>query len=227
MRYEIFGGNFPAVNITLNRGESIYTQSGGMSWMTQDIKMETNMSGGLLRGFGRMFSGESLFMATYTALSDNQEIAFASTFPGHIIPLDLSSGKQYVCQKSSFLCAEPGVELSAEVVSGLKGGFFGGEGFILQRVKGKGIVFLEIAGSIKEINLASGQRIIVSTGNVAVYESSVLYSAEMVKGFKNILFGGEGLFLTTLQGPGKVYLQTMTMPGFAARIVPYIPSATS
>ncbi len=223
MQYEIFGDNLPAVSISLQRGESIYTQSGGMSWMTSGIKMETNMNGGLLKGFGRVLSGESLFMATYTANSDNQSITIASTFPGHIIPFDLSNGKEYICQKNSFLCAEPTVELSAEVVKGLKGGFFGGEGFILQRVRGKGHVFLEIDGSAREINLQSGESIIVDTGNVAIYESTVTYSAEMVKGFKNMLFGGEGLFLTTLTGPGKVYLQTMSMPSFASKIVPYLP----
>ena len=224
MTYEIFGDNLPAVTINLQRGESIYTQSGGMSWMTGDIKMETNMKGGLMKGLGRMLSGESLFLATYTANSDNQAITLASAFPGHILTLDLSGGKKYTCQKNAFLCAQPDVTLKTVVAKGLKGAFFGGEGFILQELSGDGIAFLELDGSVKEIDLAPGEKIVVDTGNVAVYESSVDYSAEMVKGFKNVLFGGEGLFLTTLRGPGKVYLQTMTMSSFTGRILPYLPS---
>ncbi len=224
MKYEVFGDNLPAVTISLNRGESIYTQSGGMSWMTDGIRMETNMKGGLMKGLGRMLSGDSLFMATFTAETDNQAITIASSYPGNIITLDLSGGMQYVCQKSAFLCAQPTVELSVELVKGLKGGLFGGEGFVLQRVSGNGLVFLELSGSIKEINLKPGERLLVDTGNVAIYEASVGYSAELVKGFSNMLFGGEGLFLTTLTGPGKVYLQTIAMPAFAAKIAPFLPS---
>lgn len=225
MQYEIFGDNLPALTIYLEKGESIYTESGGMSWMTSGMKMDTNMKGGLLKGLGRMFSGESLFMATYTAMEPSQSITIASSFPGNIVTLDLSDGREYICQKQSFMCAVPTVELSAEVVRGLKGGFFGGEGFVLQRLRGSGNAFCEIDGSVKQIELAAGEKIVVDTGNVAIYESTVTYSAEMVKGFANVLFGGEGLFLTTLTGPGRVYLQTMSMPSFAGRIVPYLPSS--
>lgn len=224
MRYEIFGDNLPAVTIHLQNGEAIYTQSGGMTWMTSQMGMETNMKGGLMKGLGRMLSGDSLFMATYTAEADNQNITVASSFPGHIVPLNLTGHKQYVCQKSAFLCAEPSVELSITTAPGLKGGFFGGEGFILQKISGVGMVFLELYGSIHERDLAPGEKLVVQTGNVALYESSVQYSAEVVKGFKNILFGGEGLFLTTLTGPGKVYLQTMTLSDFAGRLIPYLPA---
>ncbi len=222
MQYKVFGNNLPAVTIELNQGESIYTQSGGMSWMTEGIQMSTNMKGGLAKGLGRMLTGDSLFMATYTAEANGQYITFASSFPGHIIPLDLSDGKQYICQKSAFLCAQPTVELSIEVVKGLKGGLFGGEGFLLQRVKGSGLVFLELDGSIMEMDLAPGQKLKVDTAHVAIYEASVSYSAEMVKGFTNMIFGGEGLFLTTLTGPGKVYLQTMTAMSLAGRLDPFI-----
>jgi uncharacterized protein (TIGR00266 family) len=191
--------------------------------MTSDIGMETNMKGGLMKGLGRMFSGESMFMATYTAKAPNQSITISSAFPGYIIPLDVTGGS-YICQKSSFLCAQPNVELKVTIPKGLKAGMFGGEGFIMQRVSGSGYVFLEIDGSVKEIELAPGEKLIVDTGNVAAYEEGVNYSAEMVKGFANVLFGGEGLFLTTLTGPGKVWLQTMTMTSFASRVVPYLPS---
>lgn len=220
MKYEIFGATLPAVTISLDVGESIYTQSGGMTWMTDDLKMETNMKGG---AFGRMFSGESLFMCTYTANSPGQSITCASTFSGSIIPLELAPGKEYICQKNSFLCAQPSVQLKTELVKGLSGGFFGGEGFVLQRLSGSGLAFVEIDGSAKELDLKPGEKLKVNTGNVAIYESTVTYGVERVKGFKNVLFGGEGLFLTTLVGPGKAWLQTMTIPGFAKLIVPYIP----
>lgn len=223
MNYKIFGDNLPAVTISLEPGESIYTQSGGMSWMSDGMKMDTNMKGGLFKGIGRMFSGESLFMATYTATLPNSSITIASSFPGSILPLQIDSGKEYICQKSAFLCAEPNVQLSAEVVKGLKGGLFGGEGFILQRLSGSGLAFIEIDGSVAEYDLLPGESLVVDTGNVAIYESTVNYTVQTVKGFKNILFGGEGLFLTRLTGPGKVWLQTMTMPSFASRIIPYLP----
>lgn len=223
MQYEIFGGNLPAVTIRLNANESIYTQSGGMSWMTSGIRMETNMKGGLLKGLGRMLAGDSLFMATYTAAAPNQEITIASTFPGAILPIDLARG-DIIAQKSAFLCAEPGVTLSMHVVKGLGAGFFGGEGFLLQRLTGRGLAFLEIDGSLYEKTLAPGEELIVDTGNIAAYEANVQYEVMMIKGFKNVLFGGEGLLNTKLVGPGRVWLQTMTMPGFAGRIVPFLPS---
>jgi uncharacterized protein (TIGR00266 family) len=226
LQYEIFGGTLPAVTINLDSGDSIYTQSGGMTWMTSDIQMETNMKGGLLKGLGRMLSGESLFMATYTARSNGQAITLGSSFPGSIVPLDVTEGS-YICQKTAFLCAQPDVELKAYVPPGLKAGLFGGEGFVMQQVSGKGMVFLEIDGSVREVELAAGEKLIVDTGNVAAYDSRMKYSAEMVKGFANILFGGEGLFLTTLEGPGKVYLQTMTASTFAERIIPFLPKPKS
>ncbi|MDL2235201.1 TIGR00266 family protein [Christensenellaceae bacterium OttesenSCG-928-L17] len=222
MQYRIFGDNLPAVEIQLNPGESIYTESGGMSWMSEGMQMETNAKGGVMKGLGRMLTGESFFMATFTASRPGDSITVASSFPGHILALDLSDGREYVCQKDSFLCAQPTVTLSTEVVKGLKGGLFGGEGFFLQRLRGSGMVFLEIDGSCKELLLAPGERIKVDTSHVALYEASVRYSAEMVKGFKNVLFGGEGLFLTTLEGPGRVWLQTMTIASFAGRMLPYI-----
>ena len=226
LRYEIFGSNLPAVSIRLNPGESIYTQSGGMTWMDAGITMETNMSGGLMKGLGRMLSGESLFMATYTSQAPNQEIVVASTFPGHIVGVDVSRCP-IVAQKSSFLCAQPSVQLSTYVVKRAGAGFFGGEGFIMQRIAGQGMVFFEVDGSLVERTLAPGETIKVDTGNVAAFEECVQYSVETVKGFKNILFGGEGLFLTTLSGPGRVWLQTMTMPSFAKRLIPFLPKPSS
>ena len=179
-----------------------------------------------MKGLGRMISGESLFMATYTANMPNQEIVFASTFPGYIVGADVGRCP-IIAQKRSFLCAQPTVTLSAYVTKGLKAGFFGGEGFIMQRLSGYGMVFFEVDGSLVERNLAPGEVVKVDTGNVAAFEETVQYQAEMVKGFKNILFGGEGLFLTTLTGPGKVWLQTMSMSEFAKNIIPFIPTKSN
>jgi len=226
LKYRIFGENLPAVTITLDAGESIYTQSGGMTWMDSGITMTTNMQGGFMKGLGRMLAGESLFMATFTSSAPGQEITIASTFPGSILALELN-GNAIIAQKSAFLAAQPTVELSATVTRGIAAGLFGGEGFILQRLSGTGTVFLEIDGSLVERTLAPGQTIKVDTGNVAAFEESVNYQIEMVKGFKNILFGGEGLFLTTLTGPGKVWLQTMTLPSFARRLIPFLPKSGS
>lgn len=226
MKYEIFGSSLPAVTISLDQGEAVYTQSGGMAWMTAGMQMETNMKGGFMKGLGRMLSGDSLFIATYTAMAPGQEITIASTFPGAIVPIDVSRG-EVIVQKSAFLCAEPGVTLSAHVVKGLSAGLFGGEGFILQRLGGSGIAFTEVDGAVCEKMLAPGESLIVDTGNIAAYEANVGYEVTMVKGFKNILFGGEGLLNTRLTGPGKVWLQTMTMPGFAKRIIPYLPTNNS
>nr|WP_307989547.1 TIGR00266 family protein [uncultured Niameybacter sp.] len=225
MEYKVFGEDLPAVSIRLNAGESIYTQSGGMAWMDDGIKMETNMKGGLMKGIGRMFSGESLFMATYTATRPNSEIVFASTFPGKILALEVDATKEYICQKSAFLCGSLGVDLGVEFTKRFSAGAFGGEGFILQRISGNGIVFLEVAGSVVRRDLAPGEVVKVDTGNVVAFEKGVRYEIETVKGFTNIFFGGEGLFLTRLTGPGTVWLQTITIQNFAGRIMPYMPAA--
>jgi len=226
LRYKIFGDNLPAVSIRLDAGESIFTESGGMTWMDRGIVMETNMKGGLMKGLGRMISGESLFMATYTSQAPNQEIVIASSFPGSIAAIDLK-GNSVIVQKSGFLCAQPSVALSAYVVRGFTSGLFGGEGFVLQRLSGFGTALIEIDGSLVERVLAPNESIRVDTGNVAAFEDTVGYQVETVKGFKNILFGGEGLFLTTVTGPGKVWLQTMTLPGFARQILPFLPKSGS
>lgn len=226
MQYEIFGSTLPAVTVTLQQGESVYTQSGGMTWMTDGISMETNMKGGLGKALGRMLTGESLFMATYTSQRPGAQITFASTFPGSIVPLELNGSKEFICQKDAFLCATPGVQLSASLQKA-KVGFFGGEGFIMQRIGGTGLCFLEIDGTVVAKDLAPGEILKVDTGNLAAYETSVTYSAETVKGFKNILFGGEGLFLSVLRGPGRVYLQSVSMAEFATKIIPFIPTSSN
>ena len=215
----------PAVEILFDQpGESMYTQSGGMAWMSDGVEMGTNTRGGLLKGVGRMFAGESLFMANYTASKPGATIAFASTVAGEIMPLDVSETGGMICQKGAFLCAEPTVNINVTLTKKLSSGFFGGEGFILQDLSGVGMAFLEIDGDKVIKDLQPGEVLKVDTGNVVAFERSVSYEIETVKGLKNIFLGGEGLFLTRLVGPGRVILQTQNLNEFAGRIARMIPS---
>ncbi|MCI9526661.1 MAG: TIGR00266 family protein [Lachnospiraceae bacterium] len=225
MRYQVLGDTMPAVEVVFdNAGESMYTQSGGMAWMSEGIAMDSNMRGGLGKSIGRMFSGESLFMATYKAERPGAMIAFASTVAGEILPVDIGACGGLICQKGAFLCAQESVNLSITFTKKLSAGFFGGEGFILQDMSGTGMAFLEIDGNKIEKNLAPGEVLKVDTGNVVAFEKTVKYEVETVKGLKNIFFGGEGLFLTKLTGPGKIVLQTQNFNEFAGRIARMIPS---
>ncbi len=224
MRYEVLGDTMPAVEVFFDAaGETMYTQSGGMAWMTEGISMDSNMKGGLGKSIGRMFSGESLFMATYKAERPGSMIAFASTVAGEILPVDVGATGGMICQKGSFLCAEESVTLSVALTKKVSAGLFGGEGFILQDISGRGMVFLEIDGNKVEKQLAPGEVIKVDTGNVVAFEKSVKYEIETVKGLKNIFFDGEGLFLTKLTGPGRVILQTQNFNEFAGRIIRMVP----
>lgn len=223
MKYEVKGGNLPYVSLELNRGEEVYTTSGAMSWMSSDISMETSASGGFMSGMKRMFSGESFFTVNFKALLDRQTIAFSASFPGSIFAVKLEHGKSIIAQKRAFLVAENGVNLEIYFHKKFGTGFFGGEGFIMQKISGSGYVFLEIDGALEEIELSAGEMIKVDTGHVAFIEEGVNMSIDSVKGFKNIFFGGEGLFLTTLTGPGKVYLQSIPIQNFANSIIPFIP----
>lgn len=223
MKYEIKGKVVPVVEVTLNSGETMYTQSGGMAWQSEGIEMSTSTQGGIMKGLGRMFTGESFFMANYTARKDGAMIAFNATVPGSILAVDCSQNS-YIIQKRAFLAAENSVELKTAFTKKFTAGLFGGEGFILQEMRGSGTAFLEIDGDAIEYNLAPGEVIKVDTGNVAAFESTVKYDIETVSGMKNIFFGGEGLFLTKLTGPGKVYLQTLSVAELAGLISSYIPS---
>lgn len=224
MQYEMIGKTVPAVEVTLSRGESMYTQSGGMIWQTEGIEMKTNTKGGLMKGLGRMLAGESLFMATYTANRDGATIAFGSTVPGDVIPVNLSGTPGIIAQKRAFLCAEEGVNVSIALTKKFTSGLFGGEGFILQDIKGEGYAFLEVDGDQVVRELAPGEVIKVDTGNVVAFDKTVSYEIETVKGLGNIFFGGEGLFLTRLTGPGRVVLQTQNFNDFAGRIISMMPS---
>ncbi len=223
MNYKIVGETVPAVEVTLNKGESMYTQSGAMSWRTPYIKMETNTKGGVMKGLGRMLSGDSFFMNTYTAEQDGQVVAFASTVPGAIVPYDLTGTPGLIAQKGAFLCAEPNVTLKTTLTKKFSSGLFGGEGFILQDISGSGKVFLEVDGDQIIKDLGPNETIYVDTGNVVAFEKTVKYEIETVKGLGNIFFGGEGLFLTKLTGAGRVILQTQNFNDFASRVINMMP----
>ena len=224
MQYEIIGKTVPAVEVPLNRGESMYTQSGGMVWQTEGITMSTNTKGGLMKGIGRMLAGESLFMATYAASVDGAKIAFGSTVPGDVIPVNLTGTPGIIAQKKAFLCAQDGVNVSITLTKKFTSGMFGGEGFILEDISGDGYAFLEVDGDQVVKELAPGEVIKVDTGNVVAFDKTVHYEIETVKGLGNIFFGGEGLFLTKLTGPGRVVLQTQNFNDFAGRVIAMMPS---
>ena len=221
MEYQLIGDVMPAVEVRMQSGKAMYTQSGGMVWMSEGIKMDTNTNGGVLKGFTRKFAGESMFMATYSATVDNATIAFASTVPGKIMSIDMVNGPM-ICQKNAFLCAQPSVTLNTIFNKKIGAGLFGGEGFILQELVGAGMAFLEVDGDVVVKDLQPGEVIKVDTGNVVAFSKGMNYEIERIKGLKNIFLGGEGLFLTKLTGPGRVILQTQNMSEFAGRIAKYM-----
>lgn len=225
MEYKIIGQTVPAVEMTLRQGEVVYTQSGGMAYQTEGIQMKTNARGGVLKSLGRAFSGESIFMAHYTAEVDGAKIAFSATIPGSIVPVNMAGLPEgLIIQKGSFLCAENTVSTQVTFTKKFSSGLFGGEGFILQKATGTGLLFLEVDGDMITMTLQPGETIKVDTGNVVAFENSVSYQIETVKGLGNIFLGGEGLFLTKLVGPGRVILQTQNFGDFVGRIVPFLPN---
>ena len=222
IKYEIEGGNLPVVICYPKEGEALCTENGAMSWMSPNMKMDTNTGGGVRKVFGRMFSGESIFMNEYTPVGGDGMIAFASSFPGSIIPYEVSLGNGIIVQKRGFLAMEKGLELSVYFQKRLGRGLFGGEGFILQRITGEGMVFLEIDGYCKEYELGINESILVDTGYLAAMTEGCTMDIQTVKGVKNVLFGGEGLFHTRITGPGKVYIQSMPIVNMAGRLTPYL-----
>lgn len=223
MRYEIHGDVLPSIDVWLDKGESVFTERGGMAWMKGDIDMNTNTRGGLLAGLGRALAGESLFMTTYTCKGNQAMVTFTPEAPGRILAFELAAGESLICQKDAFMAAQEGVKIEIAFSKRLGAGFFGGEGFILQKITGPGVVWLEIAGDVREYELQAGEVMKVDPGHIALYEEHVDYSIETVRGVKNVLFGGEGLFLATLRGPGKIWLQSMPINNLAAKIAQYIP----
>ena len=222
MRYEIKGGAFPVVVCELADGEQMITEKGSMVWMSPNMQMDTR-GGGLGTMFSKAFSGESIFQNIYTARGAGM-IAFGSSFPGQIKAVTIAPGQDMILQKTAFLAAEPGVELSIHFNKKLGTGLFGGEGFIMQRLSGSGVAFAEIDGELVEYELREGQQIVADTGNVAGFTAGVKMEIQQVPGMKNKLLGGEGLFNTLLTGPGRVWLQTMPISSVAASIRPYIPT---
>ena len=223
MKYNIQGEPMPVVICHLEAGESMITERGSMVWMSGNMRMETQ-TGGLGKAFGRLFSGESIFQNTYTAVGGPGMIAFASSFPGTIRAVEITPSMPVIAQKSAFLAATPGVELSVHFQKKFGTGLFGGEGIIKQRLSGHGMAFLEIDGSAVEYSLAPGQQLIVDTGNLAMVDATCQIDIQTIKGAKNVLFGGEGLFNTVVTGPGRVVLQTMALPAFASALIPYLPT---
>ncbi|MBQ8549125.1 MAG: TIGR00266 family protein [Lachnospiraceae bacterium] len=223
MKYEIKGGNLPVAICHLEAGETMITENGSMSWMSPNMEMETN-AGGFGKALGRMFSGESIFQNFYTAKGGEGMIAFASSFPGSIVPFEIAPGKEMIVQKSGFLASEKTVELSVHIQKKLGAGFFGGEGFIMQKLSGYGVAFVEFDGAVLEYDLAAGQSMVLDTGYLAAMEGSCKMEIQQVAGLKNKLLGGEGFFNTVVSGPGKVWIQTMPINKVAGAIRPYIPT---
>lgn len=221
MQYELKGGAFPVVVCRLNSGESMITEKGSMVWMTPNMEMTTTGGGGIGKMFSKALTGESMFQNIYTARGEGM-ITFGSSFPGQILPLEVTLGKSFILQKSAFLASEAGVQLSMHVNQKLGAGFFGGEGFIMQKLTGNGIAFAEVDGELVEYTLAPGEQMVVDTGYVMGFELSVSMDIQQVKGLKNMVLGGEGLFNTVLTGPGKIWLQTMPISGVAAAIQPFL-----
>jgi uncharacterized protein (TIGR00266 family) len=224
MQYEISGTVMQTVDIRLEAGETVFSQSNSMCWMDDTIAMNTNTGGGFVSGLKRSFAGGSFFVTQFTA-SGSGRVAFAPRFPGTIMVYDLAAEESLVCRKESFLCAEQSVTLSIAWQKRLGAGIFGGEGFVLQRVMGPGLVWLDISGEVVERDLADGQRLLVHAGHVGIMEPSVVFDIQRVPGIRNVLFGGEGLFLATVTGPGRVVLQSMPVLNLAEEIGRHLPSS--
>ena len=224
MRYQILGETLPVVICELEGGEKMINEGGSMSWMSPNMLMETTTNGGLGKALGRMFSGEKMFQNIYTAQGGPGMIAFASSFPGSIRPFHISPGQEMIFQKSAFLAAEMGVQLSVFFNKKFSAGLFGGEGFIMQKVSGQGTVFAEFDGHVVEYELQPGQQIVGDTGHLAAMTAGCTMEIKNVPGVKNMLFGGEGVFNTIINGPGKVWLQTMPISNVAGALRPYIPT---
>ena len=226
MQYQIQGDTLPVVICQLESGEKMITEGGAMSWMSPNMKMETTTNGGIGKALGRKFAGENMFQNVYTAENGQGMIAFASSFPGSIKAYTIEPGKEMVFQKGAFLAGEAGVTLSTQFKKKVAAGLFGGEGFIMQKVSGSGVMFAEFDGHVVEYELQSGQQIMIDTGHLAAMTASCSIDVKAVPGAKNMLFGGEGFFNTVITGPGHVWLQTMPIGNVAALIRKYIPSSS-
>ena len=224
MEYRIEGTPLPVVICELQPGETMITERGSMSWMSPNMKMETSSGGGIGKALSRMFAGESLFLNRYTAQGGPGMIAFAASFPGNIRPFHIRPGRELILQKRGFLAAESTVDIAVHFQKKFGAGLFGGEGFILQKISGNGIVFAEFDGHVVEYDLLPGESMVVDTGYLAAMDASCSMDIRTVPGAKNMFFGGEGLFHTVVTGPGRIYLQTMPIQAVAGAILPYSPT---
>ncbi|MBD3210161.1 TIGR00266 family protein [Candidatus Micrarchaeota archaeon] len=223
MKYDLEGNLMQILNIELEKGEEVFSESGAMSWMSPNMKMDSHIRGGLGSGLGRMITGESLFLVKFTPEDGTGAVAFSPSFPGKVLPLEIDAGKEIICQKGAFLCAESTVEVETIFKRKLGAGLFGGEGFFLQKLSGKGMAFAEIDGEVYERELGKGEMLKIDTGCVAMFEPTVKYDIKKVPGIKNMFFGGEGVYLATLEGPGRVWLQSMPASNLAKTLLQFIP----
>ncbi|WP_309572891.1 AIM24 family protein [Deinococcus sp.] len=222
LRYRIIGKVQPTVLLDLDARHGVFTDAGGLSWMTPTISMTTNMQGGLLGGLSRAFSGGTVFLIHLNTTSRGQA-AFCADFPGKIVPLELDAGESIITHKQAFLCAESTVELAVTFTRRLGAGLVGGDGFVLQKLTGPGLAFVEMDGDAIEYRLNPGETMLVEPGHVAMFDPSVEFSIEMMKGIRNLLFSGESLFFAKLTGPGRVWLNSMTVSKVAHRVGEYLP----
>lgn len=225
MEYEIKGGSFPIVVCTLQKGETMKNETGAMAFMTSGMNMETNTGGGLIKGLGRALAGDTIFLNFFTAESDNEQIGFSACTPGKIMPVRLNGSNTIIGQKNAFLAAEESVDVDIYFKKKLGAGLFGGEGFVLQKFTGNGLLFLEIDGEVIEKDLQPGETLLLDPGHIAAMEETVDFDIQRVKGAKNILFG-EGLFFSKLTGPGKVWIQTMPISKLAEALIPFMPTSS-
>lgn len=226
MQYQIIGEPFPVLVCSLKDGESMVNQAGAMAWMSSNMIMDTTSNGGITKVLGRMFTGESLFLNKYTAQGDGL-ISFATSFPGAILPVQIEAGKELVVQKAGFLASEQGVDQSVFFQKKFGAGFFGGEGFVLQKLSGQGMAFVEIDGYMHEYDLKEGQKVILNSGFLAAMDATCSIDIQSVGGLKNMIFGGQGFFNTVITGPGKVYIQTKPIAKLAEVLKPFFPTQTS
>ena len=227
LEYKITGDNLQLVTIQLKPGEKVYAEAGSMVYMSGNISMEAKIRGGLLKGLGRKLAGETIFLTEFTSAGGTGMVSFGGNAPGTIKALELQPGKEYLVQKDAFLVAEDSIELSLAFQKRLGAIFFGGEGFILEKLSGNGTAFIHACGDFVEFDLEPDQILKVDTGSVVGWENTVTFDIERVKGIKTMFFGGEGIFLTTLKGPGHVILQSMNLGNLAAALQPFMPQSSS
>ncbi|NIP40990.1 MAG: TIGR00266 family protein [Candidatus Aenigmarchaeota archaeon] len=223
MKYDLQGTTMQILNVELDEKETIVSESGRLIFMSDNVKMDTRMKGGFWSAIKRKFAGESFFLVNFTSLKGNGIVSFGSEFPGKIVPLQLKPGEELIAQKDAFLCSEGSVMFDATWTKKIGAGLLGGEGLILIKIKGPGLAFFNVGGEVTKIDLEKGQKIRVDTGNLAMFDSSVNYSVERVKGVKNMIWGGEGLFLATCRGPGSVWVQSLPVNELAGKLAEYLP----